>query len=131
MTPEQLRYFVVSTLGCQCPPEVLENISSETELSGGPLYTALASLEPELPPAVDRIISTGGRLLVLVTRCHDREKLSSLLGAGVRLRDELGFNRIRLAIWSESGAVPEQPAELPDDRCHVHFLAASASPSSR
>lgn len=124
MTPEDLRHFVTRTLGCQCPPEVLAEVSSETGLSGGPLYEALAGIDGSLPPLVDRIITVGGRLVVVISRVTDRERVSDLLGAIAALRDDLDYNRARvvLAAKERSGLPVEGLAEKNDQRLHLHAI---------
>lgn len=124
MTTDDLRDFVAGALGCQCPPEVLADIADETGLAGGPFYVALRDTDATLPPLVDRIISVGGRLLVLITRADDQETLRSLLASGERLTEALGFRRLRLAVFDarlEADAAGELHC-LCSERQHIHFL---------
>ena len=124
MTKDELKTFIQNTLGCDCPEDVLADISSEVHLSGGPLYDALLTIETDAALLSDRIISVGGRLLVIVTRVGEEKKVRMIMSAGVKMRDRLEYNRFRLAVMTtEPGNITHGSLMEPfDDRVHLHLL---------
>ena len=84
MTPEKATEFIRDTLGCQCPPELFEDLRQETELSRGPLYAAFKRENTEIIPLVDRIFSVGGRLLVAVGLLWSSAKADNFALGGTR-----------------------------------------------
>ena len=127
MIKEQAESFIRDTLGCQCPAELFNELTDEVELSAGALFSAFSQADSSLIPFLDRVLSVGGRLLVVVTRSREKETLLRLLAAGKIVRDNLGFNRLRVAVIFP-GERPESvniaPCDL-DDRTHLHFLGST------
>ena len=125
MIKEQTESFIRDTLGCQCPAELFQELTDEVELTAGLLFSAFSQADESLVPFLDRILSVGGRLLVVVTRSCEQETLFRLLAAGKIVRDNLGFNRLRVAVIFP-GELPETvniaPCDL-DNRIHLHFIA--------
>jgi len=127
MIKEQAESFIRDTLGCQCPAELFQELADEVELSAGPLFRAFSQADSSLIPFLDRVLSVGGRLLVVVTRSREKETLLRLLAAGKVVRDNLGFNRLRVAVifhGEQPGSVNIAPNGL-DDRTHLHFLGST------
>jgi hypothetical protein len=124
MIKEKAELFIRGTLGCQCPEKLFEELGEEVELSNGPLFSALSRVDEELPSLTDRIFSVGGRLLVIVIRSSSKEIIQRFLDAGREVRDSLGFNRFRLAVFV-AGPVEEKMTivpDHPDERIHLHLL---------
>jgi hypothetical protein len=124
MIREQAELFIRDTLGCECPPELFQDLGDEVELSDGPLYRAFSLVDEGLLPLMDRVFSVGGRLLVVMTRSFERETVLRFLEAGKGVRDQMGFNRFRLVVIT---AKPKdiQDITVPahyDDRVHLHAL---------
>ena len=127
MIKEQAESFIRDTLGCQCPAELFQELTDEVELSAGPLFSAFSQADSSLIPFLDRVLSVGGRLLVVVTRSREKGTLLSLLAAGKVVRDNLGFNRLRVAVifhGEQPGSVNIVSSGL-DDRTHLHFLGST------
>lgn len=84
----EVRDFVQSVLGCNCPPEVLELIEAE-----------ICTKALDNTPLLSRL-NVGNRLLVFVVLDDDIDpiRLLSVLGAGMDERERKGFNRFRLAV---------------------------------
>ena len=124
MTYDQLKTFIQKTMRCDCPEDVLADISSEVHLSGGPLYNALLIAESDAAMHTDRIISVGGRLLVIITRTLDADVVRKIISAGIKVRDAKGYNRLRVVtIGPEHGHLSEDDLLSPyDERVHLHFL---------
>jgi hypothetical protein len=124
MTKDQLTTFIQNTLGCDCPEDVLADISSEVHLSGGPLYDTLAAVDSEIVLLVDRMVSVGGRLLVIITRTVDVDVVRKLLAGGVDMRDSLGYNRLRLVVFGSEPEFLSMDTLLNpyDDRVHLQSL---------
>ena len=128
MIREQAELFIRDTLGCECPPELFQDLADEVELSDGPLYGAFSLTDESLLPLMDRVFSVGGRLLVVVTRSFERETVLRFLEAGKGVRDQMGFNRFRLVVMAPDGqdeTLAAMPAHF-DDRVHLHFVACYA-----
>ncbi|MFV2071354.1 MAG: hypothetical protein ACC742_01695 [Thermoanaerobaculales bacterium] len=122
----RLRHFVRSTLGCGCPEEVLQHItSSRFNLCA---RTPLTRLD------------VGGRLLVYLFEAEEGTGISEAalreaVEHGVAERDRLGFNRLRIVVAADdpealrpavegSFAVLEHSA----DRVNLHLVATSDLP---
>ena len=119
--------FVRKKLGCTCPQEVFRNI----EVVRNP--EDFAAFSP------DYSINLGGRLLVLVLRQQNLEKLSKKLqkifSCGKSIRNERGFNRFRLVVPVTRNSQTEmvldekfQRLENLDDRLHLHTIDAELIP---
>ena len=123
MIREQAERFIRDTLGCQCPPELFQNLADEVELSDGPLYSAFSLTDKGLLPFMDRVFSVGGRLLVVMTRSFEKEIILRFLEAGRDVRDHMGFNRYRLVVMTPTDVQVAGDAILAhfDDRVHLHF----------
>jgi len=108
-----LRRFVRHALGCACPEETLADIRVE------PPPAALAGLP------VERALNVGGRLLVLICSNEadppDPDQARRLAAEATRLRDALGFNRVRI-VFADPAAEPQDLSKYPapDDRIHWH-----------
>lgn len=124
---DSLERFIREELGCQCPDAVFRDIGVES------CPTSFG----HWPGA--RLISAGGRLLVLVLDGDDsvaiRRGLPALVASGRRMRDARGFNRFRLVVAT---SLPEALAsslmscfenlEGKDDRLHLHVVASGRVP---
>ena len=124
---EGFREFVVRVLGCECPPEVLDDIrvrAEPREIAGLPLELRL---------------NVGGRLLVFLASTDATARVVAALGAiveaGRRTRDAEGFHRFRFVLATSNPAdalasVSEAFAALPerDDRLHLHVVNAGELP---
>ncbi len=129
MIREQAELFIRDTLGCECPPELFQDLGDEVELSDGPLYRAFSLVDEGLLPLMDRVFSVGGRLLVVMTRSFERKTVLRFLEAGKDIRDRMGFNRFRLVIFSPV-EIPHEDVAVPshlDDRVHLHVIASCLS----
>lgn len=113
--PSHARRFVRERLGCGCPDELLDRIEIDAMPHG-----ALTQLR------------LGGRLLVHIRPCPADEDVPRLLaawiGAGVALRNRLGFNRFRLVLLTPAPDDRRQFVEAcfaamaTDERTHLHLL---------
>jgi hypothetical protein len=123
MIREQAELFIRDTLGCECPPELFQDLGDEVELSDGPLYGAFSHADKSLLPLMDRVFSVGGRLLVVMTRSLERETVLRFLEAGKGVRDQMGFNRFRLVVMAPADVQVADDAILApfDNRVHLHF----------
>lgn len=130
MTCDQAISFIRDTLGCRRPPELFQDLTNEVDLSGSLLYDAFSAIDQGLPPFLDRILSVGGRLLVVVTRASDKETVYRMLEAGMAVRDNQGFNRFRLVVMASAGRqmIDEELSVYLDDRVHLHILDLRGSP---
>ena len=127
MIKERAESFIRDTLGCQCPVELFQELTDEVELTAGPLFSAFSQADSSLIPFLDRVLSVGGRLLVVVTRSREKTPLLRLLAAGKAVRDSWGFNRLRVVVIfpdEQPGSVNIAPYGL-DDRTHLHFLGST------
>jgi hypothetical protein len=128
-SPDAIERFVRDELGCQCAPAVFHRIDVEDcpEQFG------------RWPQS--RLISVGGRLLILVLRSDDslamHRRLGGLLEAGRRLRETRGFNRFRLVIATpRAGVIASSLRERfdrlegKDTRMHLHVIAPGQLPAA-
>lgn len=130
MKPEDgstLVEFVRTTLGCECPDEVLRNIECVP-----------AFVLPETDARGTRI-DVGGRLLIYVVAIDEASYTGSIVPAAIETgifdRDRRGFNRFRLVI---AARVPDEiedsarrifdTCHCPDARVHLHVVAATDVP---
>jgi len=126
LTHIAIERFVRQDLGCQCPAAVFSRIGVV-----------------EAPPAFGawprcRLISVGGRLLILVVRSDDPDTLHRMLGSllleGRRLREARGFNRFRLVIATASAGVSHslrkdfERLDGLDERLHLHVVSPDQLP---
>lgn len=88
--PQQMKTFIQQTLGCGCPEPVFDSMLTD-------IITIAAW--PSLP--ITRLL-IGQRLLVYCVRLDQASGalLSALAVHGRRERDENGYNRVRLVIFS-------------------------------
>ena len=123
--------FARETLGCQCPPEVFEQIGQTL----GPV--------PGLPGIVRRIV-IGGRLLIHVVEPPGLPDALAGIGRWAREgcleRDRCGLNRFRLVIVLDDPTPETQRlvadalnactgiADLVGSGFHLHCLSAAALP---
>jgi hypothetical protein len=121
MTRDQAVSFIRDTLGCACSDEILCAISRETRDNPDLCRSLLALIDSHLDGCVDQILAVCGRLLVL--RCNNtfREEAVRIVKGAIRLRETLGFNRVRIVLEFGSDAVRD--LVLPDDRVHLHYLS--------
>lgn len=121
---QQIRHFVRETLGCTCPDEV---------------FNQIRQLEQDaLLASAHAVYEIGGRLCVAVyVPANWRElaqNLGQLVAAGMRYRDQHGFNRFRLVVaCRDDDAVIQLPQAfeaLPeiDDKVHLHVVPPSQLP---
>lgn len=120
--------FVRNRLGCTCPEEVFEQISSRR-----------LNLE-ELPLLQLHRLVIGQRLLIYIVAFEEPlsalSRLDQLLARGRRERDERGCNRFRLvlALPGRQEALELQAAfdrlAANDDRAHLHLLDPDEIPAS-
>lgn len=113
--PNHARRFVRERLGCGCPDELLDRIEVDA-----------------MPRAALTELRVGGRLLVHIRPCPAPEDLPPLLaawiGAGVALRDRLGFNRFRLVLLAPAPDDRRRSVDAcfaaldADQRTHLHLL---------
>jgi hypothetical protein len=119
--------FIRDELGCQCPDAVFRRLGVET-------CPEAFGYWPQ-----GRLISVGGRLLILVLHSDDtgllHRTLGGLLETGRCLRDARGFNRFRLVIATSSadtlGPSLRQcfdRSEGRDGRMHLHVIAPEQVP---
>ena len=124
VTNEELKAFVRNTMGCGCPDEVFLHMEcrSDTKIEGVPLRAR---------------IDVGNRLLIYVYKWDLsgslQEILPRLVDMGTRERDELGFNRFRLAIAVESPGDLEDAEMLfksvaKDDQVYLHIIPEKIFP---
>lgn len=120
MTPDERKAvadFALATLGCQCEPEVFRSISLD---AGGTVGL----------PCVRAVI--GDRLLIwLVTGPAAAGRIADLAAAGIRERNDRGYNRFRLVL-AQSGSEAEarfQAAIGTDGKAHLHIVPESAWPA--
>jgi hypothetical protein len=124
---DSLERFIRKELGCRCPPAVFRDIGIEF-----------------CPPSFGnwpngRLVSVGGRLLILILDADDcvviERGLRAIFEAGQRTRDARGFNRFRLVVGAsrpEAMAATLMPCfenlEGKDNRLHLHVVASSQVP---
>lgn len=127
MADPALIRFVRDVLGCGCPNEVLQSIT-----------TGRGRWVPAIDAEITRL-DVGGRLLVYIVEPAGAEPLttavSGALSAGLADRERHGFNRFRLVLATAEPASIEpaaratfDTAELPDDRIHLHVVAVEDCP---
>jgi hypothetical protein len=120
--------FVRGTLGCGCPDEVFNSIVIER--TGG----------PDNPARHVRLL-VGNRLLIYVMDARDLERaraaVSVLAQQGIEERDRAGLNRFRLVVAVDdptrrmtAAAAGFANSTVPDDRAHLHVIAADLVPAS-
>lgn len=130
----RVKEFVRSTLGCQCPEDVFDNVDCVDN------FTAAGG------SVVKARINVGNRLLVYVVEVSRKVEMayvSDLLREGMVERDARGFNRFRLALCTDdrdsvlsmikdispeadgNGSSMETAMGL-DERVHVHVLPSSS-----
>ena len=112
--------FTRDILGCDCPPEVFENIDCQDKTSLG--ENDLRSFR----------INIGNRLLVYIVECLDMAVLvntiRTLAAQGKKERDSQAFNRFRLVITShEPDAINDEAQAVfqalsPDEKLHLHVI---------
>jgi hypothetical protein len=124
MTREEAVSFIRNTLGCQCPDDVLCAISRETRDNPDICWLLAGDAEPSLELHSGTILAVSGKLLVVICPDLPKEEIGTVLNGAVRLRDTLGFNRVRLAVHVCSAESKRQmdSFQMPDDRVHLHPL---------
>jgi hypothetical protein len=111
--------FIREGLGCGCPAEVFEQIESEVRVLSETRYQRLLA---------------GRRLLVyLVINVDVRtltENLRQLYQEGIRERDQVGYNRLRIVLPDElCGSMQGDLITLfaglstGDEKVHLHFVS--------
>jgi len=108
----QLKTFIRSTLGCNCPDPVFEHIDINSDDS------------------LTRIV-VGGRLLIHLARPNpnalDDRSIPDHVQRGKTERDDKAYNRFRLVLAaSASDAARRELFELArdgDDKLHLHIIA--------
>jgi hypothetical protein len=114
---ERIKAFVQDVLGCGCAEEVFKVIELSQEKKGDVSY--------------DRI-NIGNRLLVYIIRADDPgfvgEELPGMLFAGLKERDDGGFNRFRLVLASDAHSAglaamnAYKKTGLADERLFLHVV---------
>ncbi len=124
MIREEAVSFIRDTLGCQCPDDVLCAISRETRGNPDICWLLAREIEPGFEAHSGTILAVSGRLLVVTCPDLRKEEIGAVLDGAVRLRDALGFNRVRLAFPLNSAHSLEEfnSFQMPDDRVHLHPL---------
>jgi len=130
-TPEESRTlacFIRDGLGCGCPDEILSDLQIEPQPDSF----------KGLPIAC--LIKVGGRLLVAISFSsqwsgHVDRGINLMLEAGMRLRDQSGYNRFRLVVAAHDSQNSPQTDQIQsgnfvdlDDRIHLHVVRASELP---
>lgn len=124
---KEIKIFVRKTLGCECPEEVFRHIECKCNIK----------LDNNI--LVGRKINIGNRLLIYVVEVNGidfvKTHLSTLLRIGKDERDELHFNRFRLALVTdridEISEVAERiftPIKERDEKVHLHIVGKNALP---
>lgn len=119
---DKVKRFVQETLGCGCPEEVFCTIERWNNVC-----------PPDTEVRLISRIGIGGRLLIyMMEPPADDDTFRSVITAGLRERDERGFNRLRIVLVKEdregepedltgtSGAGAVFASLAPDDRIHLH-----------
>jgi hypothetical protein len=125
---DPIERFIRNELGCQCPDAVFRRIGVENCPEGFGNW-------PQ-----GRLISAGGRLLILVLHSDEPDVMHRVLGGllqeGRRLRESRGFNRFRLVIATNCAGLMEpslrkdfEHLEGMDERLHLHVIAAQQVPA--
>jgi hypothetical protein len=121
-SPERIRHFIQSTLGCNCPEEVSRSIDVRRNVR-------LSSFI-----VLDSAIIIGNRLLVYIVEAGTagciEEHLPILVDAGKKERDEKGLNRFRLVLVADEPDEVRQAAEGQfeelrgnDEKIHLHVIS--------
>lgn len=119
----EIKKFVKDKLGCTCPDNVFDEIHIErkNQLAGKQV-------------SYDRLL-VGNRLLIYVLKDIDTRNLQSVLPlavrAGIRERDTMKYNRLRLVLKCEFDcgdmerlvqpvfdSIPEK-----DEKIHLHYIS--------
>ncbi len=116
---EKIKTFVQKTLGCSCPEEVFTHIDCRSNI---PLNNMMLRNK----------INLGNRLLIFVVEVNNydslKETLTSLVDAGIRERDSIGFNRFRLVLAADNQGILKKRADdifdtlERDERVHMHVV---------
>ena len=116
---ERIITFVQKTLGCGCPEEVFKYIECRSNI---PLNSILVSNR----------INIGNKLLICIIEINDtdslKETLATLVDAGIKERDSIGFNRYRLVLTADNPSIFKQRAYdifdtlEKDERVHLHVV---------
>ena len=127
MNNQNIKAFVVQTLGCECPDQVFEYIDCQhnVTLDNGIRLSAR--------------INIGNRLLIYLLKVDDTSFIQSNLSALIRIgkddRDSMGFNRFRLVIFGDNIDSIEHAAHTifenlvdKDEKVHLHILSKSEFP---
>jgi hypothetical protein len=128
MNNQNIKAFVVQTLGCECPDQVFEYIDCQHNviLDNGIRLSAR--------------INIGNRVLIYLLKIDDtsfiQSNLSTLIRIGKDDRDSMGFNRFRLVIFSDDTDRIEHAAHTifenlvdKDEKVHLHILSKSEFPT--
>ncbi len=117
---KKIKTFVQETLGCGCPEEVFSYIDCRSNVL---LNNIMVNIK----------INIGNRLLIYVVEVDDsysiRDILTSLVDAGKKERDRLGFNRYRLVLAAENLQKIKQVAYDAfdtidkDEKIHLHIVS--------
>ena len=119
--------FVCGTLGCGCPDEVFQSISSSR-----------LPADASRPSIVQLLV--GSRLLIYVVAPPASEPadgwIEQVVAHGRAARDRHGYNRFRLVVASpkpppSAGALKQRFARIVtgDDKAHLHFVATDDLPA--
>ncbi len=120
-----IKAFVQQTLGCGCPEEVFQSVQCNR-------LNSLAWVK-------GRRVNIGNRLLVYLVSTQGAlptpTELAELLEAGRNDRDSHGFNRFRLALFSDDvqRGLPEPQSLIrklypSDEKIHLHILDRQQHP---
>lgn len=116
-----IRHFVRTTLGCDCPDTVFEQIE----------HTANPAVSHARPYTVRMVV--GSRLLIYVLECAQLDraqlKLDDILVAGRGDRDVHGYNRFRVVIIDATDPALHGPLLTDwqrlvagEERLHLHVV---------
>jgi hypothetical protein len=123
---EGIKAFVQQTLGCGCPEEVFNLIDCQFNIK----------LNDE--SILRNKINIGNRLLIYVLEVNNTEPLKNILPflikSGKAERDNLKFNRFRLALITDRVDEIKKTAQSifdavnKDEKVHMHILAKDMVP---
>ncbi len=119
----ELKQFIQDVLGCGCPVEVFNRIDIEDEIAPG---SALRGCK--------RIV-VGEKLLVYFIDAGlnriDSDSMEEIARMGIEDRDSHGYNRIRVALVTESPSTGNEALSAcfdrsigSDEKAHLHIISA-------
>jgi hypothetical protein len=127
LSPDRIKHFVQSTLGCSCPDEVFRSIEIRRQVKLNNFIV------------LECAIILDHRLLVSIAEAGTagciEEHLPVLVDAGKKERDEKGLNRFRLVLVADEPDEVRQTAEGQfeklrgnDEKIHLHVISRKDFP---